>query len=177
MDGAAPLGTTALLSISAGHCKHEEGPKSEAVGCPQINPSCYELSPLRCSPRDPSPGAPSGPGVVTLLPASLFSLSVSHPPVLQEHSVPRTDITFNDVQIGSGHLSIRAQHIGEGTWWLFIGGQQLRRRRRREGRLLCPRSRHAGIDLGLFLSSRRSNNQIYFSCRSECRALLFILWL
>lgn len=126
MDGAAPLGTTPLLSISAGHCKHREGPKSKAVGYPQINPSCYKLSPLRCSPSGTHPqGLP-------LLPASLLSLSLSHPPALQHPShspssspqlpTPSTDITFNDVQIGSGHLSIRAQHIGEGTWWLFIRG-------------------------------------------------------
>lgn len=172
------VGRTPLLGTSAG-CV--EAPRSKALGYPQMNLSCCKL----ITPQ--VPGHPRG-----LLQRSRHGLAASSilvlplcvsSPALQEHSVlsqpqlptPSIDITFNDVQISSGHGDqSRPRHVSEGTWWLFVQGQQLRRR---EGRLLCPRSRHAGIDSGLFLSSRRSNNQIYFSCRSECRALLFILWL
>lgn len=146
-------------------CKHVEAPKSKAMDYPQTNPSCCKLSPLRCSPPAPGPqqdvpgihpqpvprGSLRDPGMVTLLLASLFSVSLFHPlrpgraVAVQWHSIlsqpqlclqlpiPSTDTVFNDVQIGLGHSDQSgAQHLGEGTWWLFVRGQQLRRR---EGRL------------------------------------------
>lgn len=84
MDEAAPVGRTPLLSASAGHLQTREAARSKALGYPQVNPSCYKPSPLRCSPPAPGPqrdvlgyiprGSLRDPGTVTLLPASLFSL-------------------------------------------------------------------------------------------------------
>lgn len=97
MDGAAPVGRTPLLSVSAGHLQTREAARSKALGYPQANPSYYKPPPLRCSPPAPGPqrdvlgyiprGSLRDPGTVTLLPESLFSSLCSIATTLQGHSV------------------------------------------------------------------------------------------